>query len=283
MISLTKHFYVDNFMKNLFIRKYRLLFITVLLFSNSFSQLANGHVLLNFPKYLQEKDSTCWAAVSQNVIQYFTNSTKITQDSILLYSISGANKNVTNTLCGSISNRKNVKDILAHYAQVPSTCVNSDISFELVATFLDNDKPIVVRWAWLDIDPITKAIYDLGKGHFVVITGYAGTDAAHNLTYYVDPFDGYLHSSQNYAWIQYAQVPNYRENIGSSTNPIWCDVYHSWSNTLEVNVSANPPPPVVAVPIPIVLGNNGTNGQAAAVKQIASINYIVQQLLSHKK
>jgi hypothetical protein len=58
--------------------EYSMLFFILFLYGNSFSQLANGHVLLNFPQYVQEHDSTCWAANSRDIIQYYSNSAKIT-------------------------------------------------------------------------------------------------------------------------------------------------------------------------------------------------------------
>ena len=190
----------------------RVLILIFVNFGFSSSQL----VKLDLPIVYQKYDSSCWAAVSKSVLQYY--GTVKTEDSIIIY----ANNRLVlvaggNPMCDSIGTAPNVqrsiKNILTHFANIYSSCIGDTITLEQVKNTIYLEKPIIIRWSYWK-PPNSPATSEEGDfGHFIVLFGYNGQGI-----YYMDPWTGQEYW-QGYKWIVYGDDDNY---------------YHEWTTTLDI-------------------------------------------------
>ncbi|MBE0342773.1 hypothetical protein E4V51_19060 [Paenibacillus sp. 28ISP30-2] len=131
---------------------------------------------------VQERDSWCWAAVSQGILRYYDKS--VTQ------------ANFVRTVKGSVINEgasdQEAKRGLSAYG-LNSTLASSSISYSSIITqIVDYSRPIYAGWSWSN-----------GGGHAVLIKGIQNSHLTDNVdwVFYVDPLDATTNKA-SYSWVK---------------------------------------------------------------------------------
>ncbi len=174
--------------------------------------------VLNVKQVTQQQNQWCWAAVSVCVLNYYSKIAaqcevaEYTRTHEQFSDLSYGNNNC----CTSPSTCNNwnyfwgspgtIEDILLHFASLPCIKIDGTIPLATITNTIGANRLFLMRWA-----------LTAGGGHFVV-----GHGISNDNIYYMNPWYGEGKKVALYSWMLNASD-------------------HTWTSTMTLNVSAQPP------------------------------------------
>lgn len=170
---------------------------------------AHAYLEMAITPQQQSASNVCWAACCSMVLDAYGETT--TQQAIMTWAVAG--QNVGNEIAGGYTT---CDEVLYHYAAISTnpTLANAqgygNLSAEDVVWELDDGRPIMAVWQWLDT-------YDK---HMLLISGYTGSGSSSigNIIY-LDPLDGARHTRSYAEFVQLGVQYRWHETLRMYTNP----------------------------------------------------------------